>query len=62
MKKLSDYYTVEAASAATGIKYKALLQRIARGKVRHEELGRMKLVPKDEVDRLKKERNEVRCS
>jgi excisionase family DNA binding protein len=56
LKRLQDYYSVEAASAATGIKYKTLLQRIARGKLKHEEFGRIKLIPTDEVERLKKER------
>lgn len=56
MKRLQDYYSVEAASAATGIRYKTLLQRIARGKVAAEDFGRIKLIPTDEVERLKKER------
>jgi hypothetical protein len=60
LKRLSDFYSVEAASKATGIKYKTLLQRIARGKVEAEVLGRMKLVPLHEVERLKKE--QASCS
>jgi hypothetical protein len=56
LKRLSDFYSVEAASRATGIKYKTLLQRIARGKVEATEFGRIKLVPVHEVERLKKER------
>jgi excisionase family DNA binding protein len=55
VKRLSDFYTVEAAAIATGIKYKTLLQRIARGTLVAEEIGRMKLIPTSEVDRLKKE-------
>jgi hypothetical protein len=55
LKRLSDFYSVEAASKATGIKYKTLLQRIARGKVEAQEFGRIKLVPVAEVERLKKE-------
>lgn len=55
MEKLGDYFSVEAASRATGIKYKTLLQRIARGTVEAKEFGRMKLVPTSEVERLKKE-------
>ncbi len=62
VKRLDDYYSVDAASRATGIKYKALLQRIARGKVQAELFGRMKLVPKSEVERLKKEKGEASCS
>jgi len=55
MDKLSDYYSVEAAAVATGLKYKTLLQRIARGKVEATEFGRIKLVPVTEVERLKRE-------
>jgi len=56
VKRLKDYYSVKAASRASGIKYKALLQRIARGKVEHLSFGNMKLIPTHEVERLKKER------
>lgn len=56
VKRLKDYYSVKAASKATGIKYKTLLQRIARGKVEAEEFNSIKLIPTHEVERLKKER------
>jgi acylphosphatase len=56
VKRLKDYYSVKAASKATGIKYKALLQRIARGKVEAMEFNSIKLIPATEVERLKKER------
>lgn len=46
---------MKAAASATGIEYKTLLQRIARGTVEAKEFGRMKLVPTKEVERLKKE-------
>jgi len=55
VERLEDYFSVEAAARATGIKYKTLLQRIARGTVEAKEFGRMKLVPTKEVERLKKE-------
>lgn len=56
VKRLKDYYSVKSASKATGIKYKALLQRIARGKVSAVEFSGIKLIPTAEVERLKKER------
>jgi hypothetical protein len=56
VKSLKDFYTVHSASDATGIEYKTLLKRIERGKVKHELLGRMKLIPTGEVERLKRER------
>lgn len=55
MEKLGDYYSVEAAAHATGLKYKTLLQRISRGTVEARKFGRIKLVPIAEVERLKKE-------
>ena len=57
VEKLGDFYSVEAAASATGIKYKTLLQRIARGRVKAEEFGRMKVIPVEEVERLKRERS-----
>jgi len=57
VEKLGDYYSVEAAATATGIKYKTLLQRIARGRVKAEDFGRMKVISASEVERLKKERS-----
>jgi hypothetical protein len=53
--KLGDYFSVKAAAAATGIEYKTLLQRIARGKVSIEKFGRMKVIHKDVVERLREE-------
>lgn len=52
---LSKYYTVESAAKATGLKYKTLLKRINRGKVKVEEVGRMKFIPAEEVERIKSE-------
>lgn len=56
MERLKDFYSVKAASRATGLKYKTLLQRIKRGKVTSERFGSQILVPTTEVERLKKER------
>lgn len=56
MERLKDFYSVKAASRATGLKYKTLLQRIARGKVEAQEFAGIKLIPTSEVERLKKER------
>ena len=55
VETLDGYCTVEVAAAETGIRYKALLQRIARGKVSVKSVGRMKFIHKDEVARLKQE-------
>jgi excisionase family DNA binding protein len=55
--KLEDYWTVHSAAEATGLEYKTLLKRIERGQVKYEPLGRMKLIPREEVDRLKAERD-----
>jgi len=55
LETLDGYCTVEVAATETGINYKALLQRIARGKVAVKSVGRMKFVHKDEVERLKQE-------
>jgi hypothetical protein len=58
VKRLQDYFSVEAAAAEIPLKYKTLLQRIARGKVKHEKLGRVILVPTCEVSRLKEEKKQ----
>ena len=60
---LSDYYNVKAAAAEIGIEYMALHQRIHRGTVEVERPGeRLILIHKDEVARLKKEREAGSCS
>jgi excisionase family DNA binding protein len=50
------FYTVREAADLVGLEYKTLLQRIARGKVKYDTLGRMKLIPATEVERLSRER------
>lgn len=55
MDRIGDFYTVARAAEETGIRYKTLLKRIARGTVDARDFGRIKLVPSLEVDRLKKE-------
>jgi len=55
VKRLEDFYSVKAAAAETGLEYKTLLQRIHRGTVEAETLGRMKLIPVAEVERIKRE-------
>jgi hypothetical protein len=55
MDIIGDFYTVARAAEESGLKYKTLLQRIARGTVDAREFGRMKLIPSSEVSRLKKE-------
>jgi hypothetical protein len=57
---LGDYFSAQAAADEIGIDYKALLQRIARGRVEHQTFGRMKLVPAAEVKRLKQEEEHKR--
>lgn len=58
MKRLSDYFSVEAAAAEIPLKYKTLLQRVARGKVKHEKFSRIILIPRCEVHRLKEEQKQ----
>lgn len=57
MKNLEkDYYTVEGAADVIGISFRALHQRIYRKSVAvYRPYKRVVLVPKTEVDRLKKE-------
>ena len=62
MKSLKDYYSVRAAAREIGIEYMALHQRIHRGTVSVERPDeRLVLVPRSEVERLKKERDETSC-
>ena len=57
--KLDDVYTVKEVADTTGIEYKALLQRIARGKLEHIKLGRrVILIDKKTVSSLQKELRE----
>ena len=56
MTLLSDYCTVAEVSAATGLKHKTLLKRIARGKIETKKLGRINLIPRTEVERLQKQK------
>jgi excisionase family DNA binding protein len=53
--KIAEYLTAHEAARRLGLEYKTLLKRVERGKVKHEPLGRMKLIPVSEVDRLKRE-------
>lgn len=60
IKSLQDYYSVKAAADEIGMEYMALHQRIHRGTVAVERPGRhIVLVPKLEVERLKKEKEEA---
>lgn len=62
MKSLKDYYTVRAAAEYIGIEYLTLHQRIRRGTVEVERPGNhIVLIPKSEVERLKKEKEEGSC-
>lgn len=62
MPKLSDYFSVKAAAEYIGIEYMALHQRIHRGTVKVERPAeRMVLIPKNEVERLKKEKEDSSC-
>lgn len=62
VRKLSDYYSVKAAAKYIGIEYMALHQRIHRGTVEVERPAeRIVLIPKKEVERLKKEKEEGAC-
>ena len=59
---LSDFYSVKAAAVEIGMKVMALHQRIHRGTVDVERpFSRMILIHKDEVARLKKERESTAC-
>lgn len=63
VKSLKDYYSVKAAAEYIGMEYMALHQRIHRGTVIVERPGKhIVLIPKEEVDRLKKEKDEASCS
>lgn len=56
MSSLKDFYSVKAAAQEIGIEYMALHQRIHRGTVEVERPGRnIVLIPRAEVERLKKE-------
>jgi len=56
MGSLKDFYSVRAAAKAVGMEYMALHQRIHRGTVTVERPGQnIVLVPRSEVERLKKE-------
>lgn len=58
---LSDFFTPKSAAKEIGMEYKALIQRVSRGKVKHERLGeRLILIPRDEVRRLKEEKPKQR--
>lgn len=60
--RLQDFYSVKAAAAEIGIDYMALRQRIHRGTVEVERpLERLVIIHKDEVARLKKERETSSC-
>lgn len=60
--RLKDFYSVKAAAAEIGIDYMALHQRIHRGTVDVERPGnRLVLVPKKEVERLKREQEDGSC-
>lgn len=60
--KLSDFYTVRAAATEIGIEIMALHQRIHRGTVTVERpFERMILIHKNEVARLKQERESTAC-
>lgn len=60
--KLSDFYTVKAAATEIGIETMALHQRIHRGTVNVERpFERMILIHKNEVARLKQERESSAC-
>lgn len=62
MKSLKDFYSVRAAAEAIGMEYMALHKRINRGTVEVERPGtRIVLVPKSEVERLKKETRGESC-
>lgn len=53
---LSDQYTIKEAAAEIGLEHKTLWARVSRGIVKAEKLGGyLWLIPKEEVDRLKKE-------
>lgn len=59
---LSDFYSVRAAATEIGIEVMALHQRIHRGTVTVERpFDRMILIHKDEVARLKQERESTAC-
>lgn len=62
MPKLSDYFSVKSAAAYIGIEYMALHQRIHRGTVEVERpADRIVLIPRKEVERLKKEKEDGSC-
>lgn len=57
MSSLQDFYSVEAAAKEVGLSFMALHQRIHRGTVKVERPGkRIVLVPRSEVERLKREK------
>ena len=60
---LKDFYSVRAAAEEIGIDYMALHQRIHRGTVAVERPGeRIILIRKEEVERLKNEKDNSSCS
>lgn len=63
MGSLKDYYSVKAAADRIGMPYMTLHKRINRGTVAVERPGKnIVLVPRSEVERLKKEKDEATCS
>lgn len=55
MQQLGEYHAVSDTATAMGIRYKTLLKRIARGKVKYETFGRLILIHSAEYDRLVEE-------
>ena len=55
MQQLGEYHAVSDTATAMGIRYKTLLKRIARGKVKYETFGRLILIHSKEHDRLVEE-------
>jgi hypothetical protein len=60
VKSLKDYYDVPSAAREIGIDHMALRMRIHRGTVKAERpFTRVVLIPKKEVERLKKEKEQA---